>query len=125
MGRAFDLPRYGFSELLSVDCQRGSRRNPAPVSNPHDERTQPTQFLLEQTNGGFEGLVTEGIRADELGQLARVMCLCATDGAHLEKIDVNAMAGELPRSLATGEPSADDLHTLHKMTPFAASSSRK
>ena len=78
------------------------------VGHPHHERAQAPHLLLEEARGLVEGVAAEAVRADELGEVAGLVDRRLPRRAHLEEVDADAPAGELPRGLAAGEAAPDD-----------------
>ena len=107
-GQRLDRLRHAAGEEATVDGQGAARRHLHRVGHPHHERAQAPHLLLEEARGLVEGVATEAVRADELGEVAGLVDRRLPRRAHLEEVDLDTPPGELPRGLAAGEAAPDD-----------------
>ncbi len=95
-------------EQLAVHGQRASRGYPHLVRHADDQRPHPAHLLLEEARRLVERVAAQTVRTHELGQVARLVHRRLTHGPHLEEIDRNPPARELPSRLAPRQPAPDD-----------------
>ena len=107
-GQAEDGLRHAPGKEAAVDREGAPRRHPNLVRHPHHERAETPHLFLEQARRLVDGVAAEAVRADELGEVAGLMHGCLAHGPHLEEIDGDPAARELPGGLAPGEAAADD-----------------
>ena len=98
-------------ETFPVDGERAARRHAMGVGGAHDERAATPHLRVQQADGVVLGVVrAEGIGADELGEAVGDMRRGAAVWAHLHEHHRDAGARELPRRLASGQATADDMN---------------
>ena len=85
--------------MVSVDRKRATGRDLVNRSNAHHERAGSPHLLFELTDGIVKRSPSEGVRANELGHLVRVLCGCARAWLLLDQPDPHPALGELPRAL--------------------------
>ncbi len=106
-----DCSRDGIGEAFAIDGERPARRHLVAVGGAEDERVSAAQLFVEQADGvGLAVVGTEGIGADQLGQLVGLVRLGAPIRPHLVEDDGHAAARDLPRRLRAGQTAADDVN---------------
>ncbi len=98
-------------EPVAVDGQGAARRNLMGVAAGHDDRVQPAHLGVQQADCASGPVVgAERVGADQLGQLVRLVGVCAAHGAHFVQDHGDAGLGDLPGGLGTGQAAADDMN---------------
>ena len=100
----------GIGEVLPVHGERAAGGQARAVGAGHDERARPAHLFVQQADGVVLGIVgTEGVGADELRELPRLVGGRRRFGAHLEEHRAHTAPRELPAGLRAGKPAADNL----------------
>ena len=76
-------------------------------------RSQAAHFLVQETDGVVLLVVgAKRVRADQFGEQCSLVGRGFAEGTHLVKHGRHAERCDLPRSLRTSQPAADDVHCL-------------
>ena len=95
-------------EQAAVHRQGAARRHLHLVGDADDEGVHPPHLFLQQAGGLVESVAAEAVGADELGEVVGLVDGGPPDRPHLEEVDAQAAAGELPCRFTTGEAAPDD-----------------
>ncbi len=112
---------HGRGKTIAVDGQRRSGRDLIGVGRTHDQRAQPTHFLVQEPDGiEFVVVGAERIRADEFRERGALVGRGHAQRPHLVQHDGNAARGDLPSRLGSGESAADHVHCLKALVGHGA-----
>ena len=92
---------------VPVHRQCAAGLHPGGVRRLQDEAPQPPQLLLEQSHSVFQPRAPQGVGADQLRELRRMVRGGHFPGLHLPERDLHAPLCQLPGRLAPREPRAD------------------
>src|SRR5262249_41641124 len=88
--------------------ETGARGHLVPVGDLHHEGAELPHLLLQEPNRRLERPVPERVGAHQLAEAIRGVRRGPAPRPHLEQVDADPGAGELPPGLTAGEPAADD-----------------
>jgi hypothetical protein len=97
-----------FGEKGTIHGQCLARRHGRGIGRRQDEGIEPAHFLLEKAHGARCLIGSEGIAADELGKVRRLVGGRSFSRFHLPELDLVAELRELPGSLAARKTAADN-----------------
>ena len=108
VGRCVDETLHGSGEFVAIDCERTACSHTRVKGAGKEFGAEHGELVLERACRRLGVDALERVRADELGDVTRLVHGRGTLGAHLDKTYENPTRGELQRGLATGEPCPDD-----------------
>ena len=110
----FDRARDFGGEDLAIDGQRVARGDAGARRDLADQqRAQAAQFFFQQPGRAIFLFALERIAAHQLGQVAGLVRRRLPQRAHFVKHRASAGARHLPRRLASGQATADDMNFSH------------
>jgi hypothetical protein len=75
----------------------------------NDDGTEATEFFVQQTGGPIGGLGTEGVAANEFGEVLGMVGGAGLVGAHFVEYDGDACLSDLPSGFGACDAAADDM----------------
>src|SRR5690606_10322181 len=103
-----------------VHGQRGPGRHPRPVRRAQQERSERAHLALQLPVGVLRPLALEGVGADELAQVLRLVGRGLPHGPHLQQPDPEPPLRELRRGFTPREPAPDDGDVDRHFSPLPA-----
>ena len=105
---------------FAVNRERAACLDAVCVRAGEDQAVQTAQLLFEQAGGIGQLVRAQRVRADQLGEVVRVVRRAVLRGLHLMQAHLNAALRELPRSLAAREARAYNGYNriIHRRPPL-------
>ena len=102
-------------KAIAVDRKRSAGRQHVGVGRAHHQRAEPAHFLVQEADGAALRVVgAERVRANELGEISRLVHCGRAQRPHFVQHHGHAAARELPGRLRTGEAAADNVNRSGK-----------
>ncbi len=99
---------HGFGKLFAIDGQRVSGRNSRLTPDLDQQRAGAAHLFFQQPGRGVLAVGLQGVRADQLGKVRRLVRRGRAYRSHLVQLHAQTAAGALPRGFRAGQAGADD-----------------
>ena len=107
----------GFDSLrksVAIDRERASGRHLVRIGALKDDRAEGAHLAMQDPDRVGRGVVgSEGVRANELGEVGSVVRSRGSDRPHLMQNHRNPGICRLPRGFRAGQASANDVDRTH------------